>query len=99
MIKASAGGGGRGMRIVSTPQSVLENLNTARSEALSAFGSEELILERAIRGGRHIEVQIFADTLGNIVHLANGIAQSNAAIRKLLKNPPRPSSRQTCAND
>ncbi|MEN1480735.1 3-methylcrotonyl-CoA carboxylase, partial [Pseudomonas aeruginosa] len=61
MIKASAGGGGRGMRLVEEPGQLLEQLRTARSEALGAFGSAELILERAVPRPRHVEIQVFGD--------------------------------------
>jgi len=66
MIKASAGGGGRGMRLVHSPDTLLEHLRTARSEAQNAFGSAELILEQALIAPRHVEIQLFGDTHGNL---------------------------------
>ncbi len=69
MVKASAGGGGRGMRLVFDASDLPENLTTARSEAQNAFGNGELILEKAVIEPRHIEIQIFADTHGNAVDL------------------------------
>ena len=69
MVKAAAGGGGRGMRLVTVLADLPAALASARSEALNAFGSDELILERALLEPRHVEVQIFGDRLGNIIHL------------------------------
>ncbi|MEG6660445.1 3-methylcrotonyl-CoA carboxylase, partial [Pseudomonas aeruginosa] len=69
MIKASAGGGGRGMRLVEEPDQLLEQLRTARSEALGAFGSAELILEKAVLRPRHVEIQVFGDRHGNLLYL------------------------------
>src|SRR5690606_8676715 len=67
MIKASAGGGGRGMRLVHEASQLQEQIRTARSEAQNAFGSGELILERAVIRPRHVEIQVFGDQHGNIV--------------------------------
>ena len=61
MVKAAAGGGGRGMRLVTQESELLEAIRTARTEAESAFGSGELILERAVTDARHVEIQVFAD--------------------------------------
>ncbi|MGV8769803.1 ATP-binding protein, partial [Pseudomonas aeruginosa] len=69
MIKASAGGGGRGMRLVEEPDQLLDQLRTARSEALGAFGSAELILEKAVLRPRHVEIQVFGDRHGNLLYL------------------------------
>ena len=69
MVKAAAGGGGRGMRIVRTPDRLADALNDARAEAQSAFGSGELILEKAVENARHVEIQVFGDAHGNIIHL------------------------------
>ena len=69
MVKASAGGGGRGMRLVHQESDLLESLNTARSEAENAFGSGELIIEKAVIAPRHVEIQVFGDTHGNYVYL------------------------------
>ncbi|MDL2424609.1 ATP-grasp domain-containing protein, partial [Pseudomonas sp. BAgro211] len=62
MIKASAGGGGRGMRLVTRSEDLAEQLRTARSEAQNAFGSGELILEKAVVQPRHVEIQVFGDS-------------------------------------
>ena len=61
MIKASAGGGGRGMRLVDCEQEMASAIKSARSESMNAFGSSELILEKALTGAKHIEIQVFAD--------------------------------------
>ncbi|MFW2084071.1 3-methylcrotonyl-CoA carboxylase, partial [Acinetobacter guillouiae] len=67
MFKSSAGGGGRGMRLVQQSADIVEALKTARSEAEIAFGSGELMLEKAVIAPRHVEIQVFGDTHGNYV--------------------------------
>lgn len=69
MLKAAAGGGGKGMRIVRAAKQFLEQLHAAKREAMGAFGDDLIILERYIERPRHIEAQIFGDRHGNIVHL------------------------------
>ncbi|MBQ9179720.1 MAG: pyruvate carboxylase [Firmicutes bacterium] len=69
MLKAAAGGGGRGMRIVNTPERLVEEFNSAKSEALKAFGVDDIFIEKYLDKPKHIEVQIMGDKYGNIVHL------------------------------
>src|SRR5690606_41510027 len=69
MVKAAAGGGGRGMRLVREPAELAAAITGARSEAENAFGSGELILEEAVIDGRHVEIQVFADSHGTVIHL------------------------------
>src|SRR5690606_2321963 len=69
MVKAVAGGGGRGMRIVRSPEELEQAIARARSEAHAAFGDSHLIMENYIRRPQHIEVQVLADGHGNAVHL------------------------------
>ncbi|SHE72318.1 pyruvate carboxylase [Alkalibacter saccharofermentans] len=69
MLKAAAGGGGRGMRIVKDEKNLLREFHSARSEAYKAFGSGEIFIEKYIENPRHIEVQILGDNYGDIVHL------------------------------
>ncbi len=69
MLKASWGGGGRGMRIVESEAALIETVAAARREAKAAFGKDEVYLEKLIRRARHVEVQILGDTHGNLVHL------------------------------
>jgi len=90
MVKASAGGGGRGMRLVWKEEDLAENINTARSEAQTAFGSGELILERAIIEPRHIEIQVFADTQGNAIYLGERDCSIQRRHQKVVEEAPSP---------
>src|SRR5699024_7892175 len=69
IIKASLGGGGRGMRMVNNKKELAEAYDRARSEAKSAFGNDEIYVEKYIKDTKHIEVQVIGDEHGNIVHL------------------------------
>ncbi|MBX9914215.1 MAG: acetyl/propionyl/methylcrotonyl-CoA carboxylase subunit alpha [Pseudomonadaceae bacterium] len=90
MIKASAGGGGRGMRLVHAAGELAEQIRTARSEAQNAFGSGELILERAVIKPRHVEIQVFGDQLGNIVYLGERDCSVQRRHQKVVEEAPCP---------
>ena len=88
LLKASAGGGGRGMRQADGPQDMDKAFQEARSEAVACFGDGELYLEKLVVNPRHIEFQIMADTQGRVVHRGTGTAPSSAAGRSWWRNPP-----------
>ncbi|WP_427453119.1 acetyl/propionyl/methylcrotonyl-CoA carboxylase subunit alpha [Litorimonas sp. WD9-15] len=90
MVKAAAGGGGRGMRLVDEARSLSVALTEARSEALNAFGSDILILERAIIKPRHVEIQIFGDSYGNIIHLGERDCSVQRRHQKVIEESPCP---------
>jgi geranyl-CoA carboxylase alpha subunit len=90
MVKAAAGGGGRGMRLVERDADLLEAIRTARAEAESAFGSGELILEKAVVDARHVESQIFADAHGNIIHLGERDCSVQRRHQKVIEEAPSP---------
>ncbi len=90
MVKAAAGGGGRGMRLVADDADLLEAIRTARTEAESAFGSGELILEKAVVDARHVEIQVFADTHGNVIHLGERDCSVQRRHQKVIEEAPSP---------
>jgi geranyl-CoA carboxylase alpha subunit len=90
MVKAAAGGGGRGMRLVKRAADLAPALKSARSEAKGAFGDERLILERAIPAPRHVEIQILGDARDNIIHLGERDCSIQRRHQKVIEEAPSP---------
>ena len=90
MIKATAGGGGRGMRLVRSPQEFTKSFRAAQGEAEAAFGNGGVYLEKFIERPRHIEFQILADNYGNVIHLGERDCSIQRRNQKLLEEAPSP---------
>jgi len=90
LLKATAGGGGKGMRIVHRSDELDEQIQSAKREALSAFGSDELIIEKYIASGRHIEFQIFGDKHGNAIHILERECSIQRRYQKVFEESPSP---------
>ncbi len=90
MVKAVAGGGGRGMRLVHDAAQLLPALHGARSEALAGFGNGDLLIERALLAPRHVEVQVFADAHGHCVHLGERDCSVQRRHQKIIEEAPSP---------
>jgi 3-methylcrotonyl-CoA carboxylase alpha subunit/geranyl-CoA carboxylase alpha subunit len=90
MVKAVAGGGGRGMRLVTELAQLLPALHSARSEALAGFGNSDLLMERALLRPRHIEVQIMADAHGHCIHLGERDCSVQRRHQKIIEESPSP---------
>jgi acetyl-CoA carboxylase biotin carboxylase subunit len=90
MVKAAAGGGGRGMRLVDSPDALPEALASAAREAAAAFGDGRLFIERAVVGGRHVEVQVLADSHAHAVHLGERDCSIQRRHQKVVEESPAP---------
>ena len=99
MIKASAGGGGKGMRIVETKTELKKMFGLAKNEAMSFFGSDEVYFEKFIDDPRHIEVQVLADKFNNVVHLGERDCSIQRRYQKLLEESPSPSITKKLRNE
>jgi 3-methylcrotonyl-CoA carboxylase alpha subunit len=90
MIKAAHGGGGKGMRIVRNADEFLPNLESCQREASSAFGRDRVLLERYVEQPRHIEIQVFGDRHGNVIHLNERECSAQRRYQKVLEESPSP---------
>ncbi|CAA7623108.1 pyruvate carboxylase [Magnetospirillum sp. SS-4] len=90
MLKASWGGGGRGMRVVEGPDDLIELVQMARREAKAAFGNDEVYLEKLVRRARHVEVQILGDSKGNLLHLFERDCSVQRRNQKVVERAPAP---------
>jgi acetyl-CoA carboxylase biotin carboxylase subunit len=90
LIKAAAGGGGRGMKVARTAEDLASALSTARSEAKAAFGDDSVYIEKYLQKPRHIEIQVFGDGRGNAIHLGERDCSLQRRHQKVLEESPSP---------
>ena len=90
IVKASSGGGGKGMRIVEHSEAFIEEFNVAQGESVNAFGDNTMYIEKYIRNPRHVEVQILADKYGNVIHLGERDCSIQRLHQKMIEESPSP---------
>ncbi|MFO7567043.1 MAG: biotin carboxylase N-terminal domain-containing protein [Enhygromyxa sp.] len=90
LLKAVAGGGGRGMRRVDSPDKLEAAVHSARNEAQKAFANGDLLLEKLVEGARHVEIQVFADAHGNVIHLGERDCSAQRRHQKIIEESPCP---------
>ncbi len=90
LIKAAAGGGGKGMRVVTTAEDFLPSLESVKRESLSAFGNDSVLIEKYLPSSHHIEIQVFADSHGNTVHLYERDCSMQRRYQKVIEESPAP---------
>jgi propionyl-CoA carboxylase alpha chain len=95
MVKAAAGGGGKGMRVVHSPSQLSEALEAAKREALTGFSDDRVFLERYVERSRHVEIQILGDQHGNVVHLGDRDCSIQRRHQKLIEESPSPALDQS----
>ncbi|HEY6783402.1 MAG TPA: acetyl-CoA carboxylase biotin carboxylase subunit [Gemmatimonadales bacterium] len=94
IIKAAAGGGGKGMRVATDPDSFTKSYNLARQEALAAFGSDQVYIEKYLARPRHVEIQVMGDTHGRVMHLCERDCSIQRRHQKLVEEAPSPALNQ-----
>jgi acetyl-CoA/propionyl-CoA carboxylase biotin carboxyl carrier protein len=90
LLKPSAGGGGKGMRLVTSPEELAPAIESARREARGSFGDDTLLIERFVRRPRHIEIQVLADNHGNVIHLGERECSLQRRHQKIIEEAPSP---------
>ncbi len=90
MLKASWGGGGRGMRVIRDEETLIRDVDAAKREAKAAFGKDEIYLEKLVERARHVEVQILGDAHGNLVHLFERDCSIQRRHQKVVERAPAP---------